>query len=170
MVFKGIFPELILTKKILSSYKMLKGRRSSTPSQKEKEKSSGEKNKKQQRSASTSAIKNNNTINTNSSSTSFSYSMPSDNGEILDKESNKCTNNNVENSESGNIKHWSKIVCETVLLVLNEGDGLHFKVAGGADEGRFPYIGSQCSSAEDSGVTVQSLSPTGKNKEFKLLL
>ena len=155
---------------------MLKGRRSSTPSQKEKEKekSKAEKgNKKQGRSASTSAIKNNNnnSINNNTNaSASFSYSLPNNNDKRdISSDGNNVnsyTNNNPDNSESsatmGGGQHWSDFVCETVLLVLNDGGGLHFEVLGGADEGRFPYVGPQHTSAEECGVTVQSLSPSGK--------
>jgi hypothetical protein len=137
---------------------MLKGRRSSTPSQKEIEKSE-KSNKKQQRAASTSAITNN--IN-NSNSSSHSLMNEMNRGDLSEKIVDISINNNIESSENGNYKHWSEIVCETVLLVLNEGGGLHFDVLGGADEGKFPYIGSLKSSAEDSGVTIQSLSPTSK--------
>ena len=45
--------------------------------------------------------------------------------------------------------------------MLSEGGGLHFEVVGGADEGKFPYVGPVLSSAEESGVTIQSLSPSG---------
>ena len=154
---------------------MLKSRRSSTPSQKEKEKekSKAEKgNKKQGRSASTSAIKNNNnnSINNNTNaSASFSYSLPNNDKRDISSDGNNVnsyTNNNPDNSESpatmGEGQHWSDFVCETVLLVLNDGGGLHFEVLGGADEGRFPYVGPQHTSAEECGVTVQSLSPSGK--------
>jgi hypothetical protein len=147
---------------------MLKGRRSSTPSQnKEKEKSKDKSSKKQQRSASTSAIKinnnNNNSLNSNSS-VSLSNSLPN-NGENYDQSNvDNYANNNAETSETAGQQqqqHWSDFVCETVLLVLNEGGGLHFEVVGGADEGKFPYVGPLHSSAEESGVTIQSLSPSG---------
>jgi len=156
---------------------MLKGRRSSTPSQKEKEKekSKAEKgNKKQQRSASTSAIKNNNnnSINNNTNaSASFSYSLPNNDKRDISDGNNvdNYTNNNPDNPESsatlGGGQHWSDFVCETVLLVLNDGGVLHFEVLGGADEGRFPYIGPQLTSAEECGVTIQSLSPSGKTSK-----
>ena len=150
---------------------MLKGRRSSTPGQnKEKEKSKDKPNQKQQRSASTSAIKNNNNNNNNNSlnsnsSVSLSYSLPN-NGESYDQANvDNYANNNAETADSAGQQqqqqHWSDFVCETVLLVLSEGGGLHFEVVGGADEGKFPYVGPVLSSADESGVTIQSLSPSG---------
>jgi hypothetical protein len=59
------------------------------------------------------------------------------------------------------VKHWSEFVSETVLLVLHDAGGLHFDIVGGADEGKFPYIGPLKCSPEEAGVTVQSLSPSG---------
>lgn len=146
---------------------MLKGRRSSTPSQKEKEKSSDKLTKKQQRSVSTSAIKGNNTAAANLTSLSFSsYTTQLDSQDNSINNNNNSSNNNnghaVENGDSG---HWIDRLCETVVLVLNESGGLHFEVGGGADEGKFPFIGRQRMKPEEAGISVQSLSQNGEKSD-----
>jgi len=150
---------------------MLKGRRSSTPSQKEKEKGSDKLTKKQQRSVSTSAIKGNNTASANLTSLSFSSyttQLDSQDNSINNNNSSSSSGNNnnghaVENGESG---HWIDRLCETVVLVLNESGGLHFEVGGGADEGKFPFIGRQRMKPEEAGISVQSLSQNGEKSEL----
>ena len=144
---------------------MLKGRRSSTPSQKEKEKSSEKVTKKQQRSVSTSAIKGNNSAAANLTSLSFSsYTTQNDSQDnsINNNNNNSSNGNNGHAVENGDHGHWIDHVCETVVLVLNESGGLHFEVGGGADEGKFPFVGRQRMKPEEAGISVQSLSQNGE--------
>ena len=149
-------------------FKMLKGRRSSTPSQKEKEKSSEKVTKKQQRSVSTSAIKGNNSAAANLTSLSFSsYTTQNDSQDnsINNNNNNSSNGNNGHAVENGDHGHWIDHVCETVVLVLNESGGLHFEVGGGADEGKFPFVGRQRMKPEEAGISVQSLSQNGEIRQ-----
>ena len=122
--------------------------------QKEKDKAADKSNKKQ-RSMSTSVLKNNNNISNVNSSLTSTYSLPNDNAD------SGLNNNNNGGNVIDDGKHWNNFVCETVVLVLNESVGLHFEVVGGADEGRFPYVGSVQARPEEAGISVQSLTQNG---------
>ncbi len=153
---------------------MLKGRRSSTPSQKEKDKKD-KPSKKEARSASTSVLRSATAQNhhqgsspNHKQSASFSYSTTETRTDSFASDSySNNVNNHSDQGESpryGGL-HWSERLCETVLLVLNEAGSLHFEIEGGADDGKFPFIGPMLTSPEEAGVTVQSLTSSGESME-----
>jgi len=159
-------------------YKMLKGRRSSTPSQRDKDKK-GKPLKKEIRSSSTSLLR--------LTATSLNFSEPALNQRQIgsfpystpEPKTNSSSTDSIPNNAKASLDsgegvrftnlHWSEVLCETVLLVSNDASALHFEIEGGADDGKFPYVGPIHPLPEEEGITVQSYTSSGTNCELLFL-